>query len=197
MAEKAPEANPINWRPPLLAGFVACVIFVSIAVCQLDTALILYLFVLVPILIVVSIALLSYAIFVKVRRRRLTVLVTLGTLWAVSVFAFIFHTYHPSAVRTTAKWLVWSRSYKEKVLAQHAPRNGELKHVEWDGWGFAGQDTTVYLVFDPADSLSASAPGRQSTKFDGIPCAVDEVSRLESHWYVVRFFTNEDWDDCK
>jgi hypothetical protein len=38
---------------------------------------------------------------------------------------------------------------KRKVLAQPASANGEFRHVEWDGWGWAGQDTTVYLVFDP------------------------------------------------
>ena len=29
----------------------------------------------------------------------------------------------------------WSHRYKVEVLAQPAPANGELKHIEWDGWG--------------------------------------------------------------
>jgi hypothetical protein len=51
------------------------------------------------------------------------------------------------------RWRVSSRSYKAKVLGQPASANAEFKHVEWDGWGWAGQDTTVYLVFDPKFAL--------------------------------------------
>lgn len=52
-----------------------------------------------------------------------------------------------------ARWMFWSGSYKAQVLAQPDSTNNELKHIEWDGWGGAGMDTTVYLVFDPTDSL--------------------------------------------
>jgi len=70
---------------------------------------------------------------------------------------------------------------------------GELKHIEWDGWGWGGQDTTVYLVYDPADSLAAAAKGQKPGKFNGIPCEVLRVRRLESYWYTVQFYTNEFW----
>jgi hypothetical protein len=59
------------------------------------------------------------------------------------------------------------------------------------------QNTEVYLVFDPTDSLSRSASSRQPGKFDGIPCEVNLVRRLESHWYSVQFYTSEDWDHCE
>ena len=98
-----------------------------------------------------------------------------------------------SAVRTAARWLVWSHGYKAKVMAQPASPNGELKHIEWDGWGWAGQDTTVFLVFDPTDSLSAAAKSRSPGKIKGIPCEVPLVRRLESRWYTVRFYTDEYW----
>ena len=52
-----------------------------------------------------------------------------------------------------ARWLIWSRSYKAEVLAQPNSASGELKHIEWDGWGWAGMDTTIYLVFDPTNSF--------------------------------------------
>src|SRR5580698_10876482 len=68
-----------------------------------------------------------------------------------------------------ARWLIWSRSYKAEVLAQPDSSNEELKHIEWDGWGWAGMDTTVYLVFDPTDSLSRADP-RHPEKYKGIPC---------------------------
>ncbi|MGC2528472.1 MAG: hypothetical protein WA639_12040, partial [Candidatus Acidiferrum sp.] len=93
---------------------------------------------------------------------------------------------------SAVRWLFFSHGYKSEVLAQ-SPKNGELKHIEWDGWGWAGQDTTVYLVFDPTDSLSAAAKGNHPGKFDGIPCEVPVVHRLESYWYTVQFYTDEFW----
>jgi hypothetical protein len=92
--------------------------------------------------------------------------------------------------------LLWSRDYKSKVLSQPLSSSGEFKHIEWDGWGWAGQDTTVYLVFDPTDSLSTAASTHQSRKFTGIPCEVPNVSRLESEWYTVTFYTNQEWGRC-
>ena len=82
-------------------------------------------------------------------------------------------------------------------LGGAAIRYGKMeKHIEWDGWGWAGQDTTAYLVFDPADSLSSVAATHQSGKFAGIPCKVPNVSQLESQWYVVTFYTNQNWGRC-
>lgn len=103
-------------------------------------------------------------------------------------------------IRSAAEWLLFSRHLKSEVLAQTAT-NGELKHIEWGGWGWAGQDTTVYLVFDPADSLMAAAKARQSGKFSGLPCEVYRVRRLETHWYTVQFYTGQTWgrsngEDC-
>jgi hypothetical protein len=98
-----------------------------------------------------------------------------------------------SMVGNTARWLVWSNQYKARVLAQPETPNGELKHVEWDGWGWGGQDTTVYLVLDPTDSLSQAASSHQPGKYNGIPCEVFLVRRVESHWYTVQFYTNQFW----
>ncbi len=47
-----------------------------------------------------------------------------------------------SEVRTEARWLLSSHRYKSEVSTQPAPTSGEFKHIEWDGWGWAGQDTT-------------------------------------------------------
>lgn len=100
-------------------------------------------------------------------------------------------------VRTTVRWLVRSKTYKAKVLAQPNPADSELKHVEWDGWGFPGAGNTVaYLVFDPKDSLSTAAKSRSYGRFSGIPCEVFNVRRLENDWYAVYFYTDTDWDHC-
>ena len=90
------------------------------------------------------------------------------------------------------RWMVWSRSYKAEVLAEPKPATEGLKHIEWDRWGWGGEDTTVYLVFDPSDSLSTASQGRPG-KFNGIPCEVPAVKRMERNWYVVEFYTDESW----
>jgi hypothetical protein len=101
-----------------------------------------------------------------------------------------------SAVQTEARWLLSSRHYKSDILSRPAPPDGELKHIIWDAWGWGGENTTVYLVFDPTDSLSTAAATHKSGKFAGIPCNVPKVSRLESQWYVVTFYTAQDWGHC-
>jgi hypothetical protein len=125
-------------------------------------------------------------------KRRLALWAVLGVfIVAVAVFIWNF-----SAARSAARWLIWSRGYKSQVLSQPASANGELRHIEWDGWGWAGQNTTEFLVFDPMDSLSAAARSHQPGKFNGIPCEVFLVRRLESHWYTAQFYTNENWHQC-
>jgi hypothetical protein len=49
-----------------------------------------------------------------------------------------------SAVRTAARWFVWSHDYKAQVLAQPASAKGDLKHMDWDGWGMFAQNTYVF-----------------------------------------------------
>lgn len=95
-------------------------------------------------------------------------------------------------VRSAVKWLALAHRYKADVLAQ-SNATGELKHIEWDGWGWAGQDTTVYLVFDPTDALSTASKNHVLGHFYGIPCEVVRVRKLEHRWYTVQFYTNEFW----
>jgi hypothetical protein len=85
-----------------------------------------------------------------------------ATFWASSVLLFVYNI----QIRTFTRWFLWSGRYKNKVLAQPASVNGALKHIE---------DFSVFLVFDPADSLSAPAKSRQSGKLNGIPCEVSSV----------------------
>ena len=90
-----------------------------------------------------------------------------------------------------------SGGYKARVLAQ--PSGEELKHAEWDGWGFAGADTTVFLVFDPTDSLAEELGAQPPVKARGLPCEVVRVRRLDSQWYAVLFYTETYWGqgDCR
>ena len=119
-------------------------------------------------------------------------------LWyyaALAAFAItaLIVLWNMETVRTSARWFASSNRYKAEVLSQPASTSGELKHIEWDRWGWAAQDTTVYLVFDPTDALSVAAKNGNSGKFNGLPCEVQLVRRLENDWYAVQFYTNEWW----
>ena len=126
-------------------------------------------------------------------RSRVFLYAALGTVFVIATAI----AWNSHAIRSNARWFASSRRYKAEVLAQSSV-SGQLKHIEWDGWGGTPVgDWTVYLVFDPTDSLSAAARSRASGKFIGIPCDVDEVRRLESHWYSVTLAMNEWWEQCK
>jgi hypothetical protein len=102
-----------------------------------------------------------------------------------------------SLVRDHVRWLFLSGGYKAKVLAQ--PPTEELKHAEWDGWGFAGADTTAFLVFDPTDSLAGATEALPPIKARALPCDVVRVRRLDRQWYAVLFYTDTYWGQgaCK
>jgi hypothetical protein len=173
------DRNRVGWRLPLYTVLGALILF---SIGPYDLSVVPYLF----IVAIVSLFLLNDAI----GKRRRQSLLALVIFWAVS--AVLVKNY--SSVRDECRWLVWSHEYKAKVLAQRDPGTGELKHIEWDGWGFPGAgDTTVYLVFDPTDALSVAARSHRPGKFGGLPCEVPLVRRLESHWYAVRFYTDEWW----
>jgi hypothetical protein len=189
MADKVAEENRFNWQLPIYAAVGTLIVFLPLVISSAVLGTILHLFVAVPIL---SLVLVILAIFKK-GRQRLSVLSMLVVFWVVSAALLA----NSSAVRDDARWLLWSRGYKSEVLAQPDPASGELKHVEWDGWGFAGAgDTVVYLVFDPNNSLAAGAKRHLAGKFSGIPCEVPRVRRLESHWYSVMFYTDTNWGHC-
>lgn len=117
----------------------------------------------------------------------------LETLAALLVLAIALATaWNTYTVRTAIRWSARSSYYKAHLLAQPVSPSGELKHIEWDSWGWAAQDTTVYLVFDPNNSLSTGADNKQLRRY-GLPCEVARMQRLESQWYTVQMYRN---DDC-
>jgi len=151
-----------------------------------------YVFVIAPILLFSAICLLIYA---AVRKKpQIAFMVTIFVVISALLFSYSV------PLHIFAKWLLWSREYKNEVLAEPAPNNGDLKHIEWDGWGWGGQDTSIFLVYDPTDSLSRPAENRESGKFDGIPCEAALVRRMDPHWYIVFFdgyVDQSSWDRCK
>lgn len=185
---KAEKEDRFNWWLPFIAAVGAIILFVPIMIYDFDIDEMLYIFIALPI---ISVIFLVVAILKK-GLHRLTVLSMLIVYIAVSLSLFKYS----NELRWTTRWTLWSKDYKANVLAQPNPTNEELKHIEWDGWGWGGNDTVVYLVFDPTDSLAVAAKSHSSGKFSGIPCEVDRVHRLESHYYTVLFYTDTGWNSC-
>lgn len=189
MVEKTAQEDRFNWRLPLYAVAAAMIVALLLAISSPDLELTLYLLVAVPIGSVVLVILVVH----EEGRQWLSIGWTLVVYWAVS--AILVATKTPD--RETLRWSLWSKRYKAEVLRQPRPANGELKHVEWDGWGFAGAgNTVVYLVFDPTDSLAAETKSHPAGRFSGIPCEVPRVRRLENGWYSVMFYTETEWGRC-
>ena len=184
-------------RFPLYSALAASTLFIAIEIiCPIDIALFLRLFVVGPILLVASIVVAICSIASKHGSRYQQLLLALGILWVISSSLLVYDFKNPLVVRSAVRWTVGSWHYKSEVLAQPKASNGELQHLEWDGWGWAGQDTDVFLVFDPTDALATAARSGRAGKFDGIPCEVYRVRRLEHHWYTVQNYTNQDWRQC-
>ena len=190
MVDKTNQEHRFNWRLPFAALLSTPLIFLILAICQSESLV--YLFFVVPIISVVLIVFAVYSAIARKKLRSVSILSMLAIFWLLSVL--LFRNY--LAVRSAARWLIWSDDYKARVVAQPAPANGDLKHLDWDGWGWGGENTEVYLVFDPTDSLAAAAGSHQPGKFNGLPCEVDRVFRLESNWYAAQFYTGTDWDHC-
>jgi len=98
-----------------------------------------------------------------------------------------------NVLRFETRW-VFTRSSSMNEMRTHLATQNGIKYFEWDTWGMAGQDTIVYLVYDPADRLRhprKTAEGRTSS---GLPHEVWQIWRLEPHWYSVVFYTNSCWD---
>ena len=188
MVENAGERGRLNWRLPLYVAAGVSLVLLSLMVYSSDGDL-LYIVVIAPLVCLIFLVLLLTSAIRKRSRQFLSTLLTLVAFLVVSGALLK----NEGTLRPSIRWLLWSHHFKAELMAQQNPSNAELKHIEWDGWGFPGADTTVYLVFDPTDSLAVAAKSHQPGKFPGIPCTVPRVSRLESRWYAVLFYTDERW----
>lgn len=192
MNGKRAKPDRFNWHLPLYAAVGALVALLPELIHGADFWGILGFFVIIPILSFVGLVAIAAVIRGQPRRSLAIVSAMVAFCAVVGVLeGYEFKT------RNEVRWLFKSKDYKAQVLAQSVPANGELKHIEWDGWGFPGAgDSVVYLVFDPNDSLAAAASSRRPGKFNRIPCEVPEVRRLERNWYTVLFYTDTSWGHC-
>jgi hypothetical protein len=183
-------ASRLGWRMPFCAALAATILSVPL-ILNINGTDVLYLFLIAPILFIVGVCTFIYAAI----RKKLQVALVATTFWAAFAFLFIYSV----PLHILAKWLLGSREYKNAVLAQPASNNGDLKHREWDRWGWGGQDTSVFLVFDPMDSLCEAAKSHCGGQLNAIPW-VSLVRRMEAHWYIVFFdgYVDESsWQRCK
>ncbi len=196
MVERTNEAGKIAWRSLSYAAIFELFVFISLAILQEDILFPLAVVLVVPLLFVANIIVLLYAAIRKRLRQLQPALLMLAVLWTVPTLVLLYNRANPFQLRETARWLVWSREYKAEVMSQPTSANGDLKHIEWDGSGFAGvANQSLVLAFDPEDTLSAVAKSHQG-KFNEKSCTVFRVYRLESHWYAVLFYIDETWGDC-
>ena len=129
------------------------------------------------------------------KRARQCISVLLSVIGFVAVSGVLQR--NEPTLRPSLRWFLWSREYKAEVLTQPDPANQEFKHVIWDTWGFVQTGFNVtYLVFDPNDSLENAARAEEPGRYDGIPCEVFSVARLEKQWYAVSFNADENWVNC-
>lgn len=199
MTEATPKPSRSNWTLPLGSALVVVAVYLWMVLWTPDAAFFASALVVAPALLLITVALVLYALVVwKDRQKRLTLLSTVAALWVSSLVMFLIVTKYDLMLSTSARWLIWSHHYKAQVLAQPHSTNGDFKHIKWDSWGIVPAGfTTVYLIFDPSDSLSSAAKMGRPGKFSGIPCAVPKVNRLGKDWYTVQFYTDEDWEHCE
>jgi len=182
-----PTRRSIDWRLPLYAALVALTIGVAIELSgSFDLIELFYYFVVLPLAVLVLLV-------ACIWRRSMAVLATILVYGCTS--AMMYRVGYD--VRVHSRWLLGSSSFEAEVLKQTSPARGELKHIEWDSWGFAFAENNAYLVFDQSNSLDTAAKSRASGNFSGLPCEVQQVYRLESQWYAVVFYTDESWASCE
>ena len=85
----------LNWRMQLYSALVALVLLIAMHICQADTQLFLYVFIVGPILIVSSVFVAVYAVLARDRPRSKRLLQTLSIVWIVSTAFFVFELKHP------------------------------------------------------------------------------------------------------
>lgn len=176
------------WWFPICAAACSALALFPLTVSSSDLSVILYVVVTVPIVSLVLLGI-SYKCPGKQRLTALSAFAVFVIFTAVLFVRFL-------DTRDAVRWLVFGKSFKAEVLAQPSPALTLLRHMEWEGWGFAGSDTTVYLVFDPTDTLATAAKTRKSGKFGDLPCEVFRVRQREKEWYTVQFYTETDWEHC-
>jgi hypothetical protein len=184
------QSDYFGWRIPVCAAILAFTSITALAVSVNYTTAFFLCLLVIPIGLFVSVC----ALLMPVADRRYRFAFSMLCIFPALIGGSDVGLRVGVANKSNVRWLFQAKRYKTEVLKQPVLEDGMLRHVEWDGWGFAGSDTTEYLVYDPSDSLPhrTTSPGR----FKGIPCEVPDVKRMDTHWYIVLFYTDQAWNYC-
>jgi hypothetical protein len=199
MVEKMIQATRPNWRLVQWVAGIELFFLGPLALYHPDEVFSLFLFAVFPTALIATIVFLVWLVRALIsggHRHALPILVALLILWAGPVSLDLYEREHPFVLYELGKWWTGAGRYKSEVLAQPAANSGELKHIEWDYSDELFGFTSVYLIFDPSDALSAATAHVRPGKVRGLPCEVYSVQRLESHWYSAVFFIDDDWYHC-
>jgi hypothetical protein len=172
------------------AGIVAAIVALYLSAFSDPLGALLYLVLVVAPLLLIALL----AMFVRPWRQKWLTITSAVTIYLIctAVGLRFFPRY-----RFDVRWVVTAKHYKQEILNQSSPANGQLRHAEWDGWGFAPSgNTTVYVVYDPSDSLLKSGGSYREVSLTGLPCDVSDIQRLQQSWYAVVFYTDTDWEHC-
>lgn len=176
----------MGWRSTAIG--TAAAILLLLSVCLLpDDLTPYYLFLVVPCLATSAAVLLPLLAFRRTRRFSAGLLLAAAVFLCVSAVGLRFQ----RTLRPELRWALFSHKFKKEVLSQPVERSDELRHVEWDAWGWGPVgDFTAYVVFDPDDSLQSKA---HLTNIRGIPGDVLDVDRLGPRWYSVTLLGDDPW----
>src|SRR6185437_8083680 len=111
------KRDQLGWRMPICAALAAALVFLPLVISPNADAV--YLFVIVPGLVLTVICVLIYAAI----RKKLPIAVTVAAFCAVSTVVFLCN----FQIRTFTRWFLWSDQYRNRVLAEPTPINGDLK----------------------------------------------------------------------
>src|ERR1700679_267974 len=170
MARPAAPTDRFNWKLSAWAALGAIILFVTLVTEMFDFGLVVY-FLFAAIAILTSLIIAIVLAVARLYRRCLSVAAMILVMLATSLILlrndFLIHTW--------GRWITQGSQSRAAVLAQPTPSAGDLKHVEWDGWGWGGNDTTVYLVFDPSDSLASAAKNHSPGRISPALCGVSRI----------------------
>lgn len=174
----------ISYRYKLLiVALIAAGIMLFLIGYKGDSVLLMFLYAIlcVPILSVLTLIVALLLRLSKIHFRWSHLLGAIALYWVVTYPLLM----NMNALRPRLHWMMWSRSYKSQVLAQPQEFAGQLRFIAWDGWGFAGSGTDVFLVYDEHDILRHPEEARTLAKASRLPCPTDSAIRLARHWYSI------------
>jgi hypothetical protein len=176
-----------SWRFSITGAFAAFVLYIPFLYLKtFDFESLGYMLLLLLLTIAFGIGIFVRRVFFK---RWISHTTLLAVLFFLSISAWMF--FSTTHLRPWARWLVASGKYTNLVLKQEPDTQTGLRWIEWDGWGWAGMDTSVELVYDPTDTLAHEIRHNPKGRFAEVAEKTQFVQRLGRGWYSLTLYTSE------